>query len=171
MFFYILDIGNVGYFINGFQVKTLKRGACIGETALLYKKPREATIKSLQDTKLWFINNIIFQQVLSNVNRATTSTARAHLLKVPFYNLLTNEQQDSLAEGAYLMKYPKDFKFLAQSMSKSSLYVIQSGKIELRRMGKPVYTLKKGEFFGENNIYGRDKKIPVAFTAEETVVI
>ena len=38
-------------------------------------------------------------------------------------------------------------------------------------MGKPVYTLKKGEFFGENNIYGREKKIPVAFTAEETVVI
>ena len=69
------------------------------------------------------------------------------------------------------MKYPKDFKFLAQSMSKSSLYVIKSGKIELRRMGKPVYTLKKCEFFGENNIYGREKKIPVAFTAEETVVI
>jgi len=38
-------------------------------------------------------------------------------------------------------------------------------------MGRPVYTLKKGEFFGENNIYGREKKIPVAFTAEESVVI
>jgi len=69
------------------------------------------------------------------------------------------------------MRYPKDFKFLAQSQTVSSLFVIKSGKIELRRMGRPVYTLKKGEFFGENNIYGREKKIPVAFTAEESVVI
>jgi len=59
--------------------------------ALLYKKPVEATIKSLQESKLWFINNIIFQEVLSNVNRATTIIARTHLLKVPFYNLLTSE--------------------------------------------------------------------------------
>ena len=38
-------------------------------------------------------------------------------------------------------------------------------------MGKPVYTLKEGDFFGENNIYGKDKKIPVAFTVEESIVI
>lgn len=31
--------------------------------------------------------------------------------------------------------------------------------------------MQPGDFFGENNIYGKDKKIPVAFTVEETVVI
>ena len=54
---------------------------------------------------------------------------------------------------------------------KNSLFVVRSGKIELRKLGKPVYILEQGDFFGENNIYGRDKKIPIAFTVEETVVI
>jgi len=38
-------------------------------------------------------------------------------------------------------------------------------------MGKPVFTLTSGEFFGENNIYGPEKQIPVAFTVEETILI
>jgi len=38
-------------------------------------------------------------------------------------------------------------------------------------MGKPVYTLTAGEFFGENNVYGPEKQIPVAFTVEETILI
>lgn len=51
------------------------------------------------------------------------------------------------------------------------MHVIKSGKIELRRIGKTVFTLTTGDFFGENNIYGDEKKLPVAFTVEETVVI
>ena len=38
-------------------------------------------------------------------------------------------------------------------------------------MNKPVFNLQHGDYFGENNIYGPDKKIPMAFTTEETVVI
>ena len=53
----------------------------------------------------------------------------------------------------------------------NSLYVIKSGRIELRKLGKPVHNLTAGDYFGENKIYGREKKIPLAFTSEETVVI
>ena len=69
------------------------------------------------------------------------------------------------------MKYPKDTKLLQEFQINNSLYVIKSGRIELRKLGKPVHNLSKGDYFGENKIYGRDKKIPMAFTTEETVVI
>ena len=69
------------------------------------------------------------------------------------------------------MKYPKDTKLLQEYQQTNSLYVIQSGRIELRKLGNPVHNLSSGDYFGENNIYGREKKIPIAFTTEETIVI
>jgi len=38
-------------------------------------------------------------------------------------------------------------------------------------MGKPVFTLNAGDYFGESNIYGTPKKLPIAYTIEESVVI
>ena len=120
---------------------------------------------------MWYIDNFVFNKVLINISLSTAKTARALLLKVPFVQMLTDQQQDLLAEIAYVMKYPKDTKLLQEYQQTNSLYVIQSGRIELRKLGKPVHNLSSGDYFGENNIYGREKKIPIAFTTEETIVI
>ena len=85
--------------------------------------------------------------------------------------MLTSSQQDLLAEAAFVMKYPKDTRLLQEYHIVNSMYVIKSGRIELRKLGKPAFILTKGDYFGENNIYGREKKLPMAFTTEETVVI
>jgi len=74
-FFYILNKGSVSQIVNGYIIKELERGACIGETALLYKKPRAATYKCSEDTELWYLDNFVFNKVLNNINIATTKEA------------------------------------------------------------------------------------------------
>ena len=77
-------------FINGFEMKKLNPGACIGEKALLYKKPREATYKCLTDVFMWYIDNFVFNKVLISISLQTAIIARSLLLKVPFFQLLTS---------------------------------------------------------------------------------
>jgi len=43
---------------------------------LLYKKPRAATYKCSEDTELWYIDNFVFNEVLNNINIATTAEAK-----------------------------------------------------------------------------------------------
>ena len=54
--------------VNGFEIKKLEVGACIGELALLYKKPREASYKCSMDSKMWYMDNFIFNKVLINIS-------------------------------------------------------------------------------------------------------
>ena len=64
---------------------------------------------------MWYLDNFIFQKIINNINIETTQDARKFLMKVPFYKMLNVEQQDILAQAAYIMKYPKDTKFLQEN--------------------------------------------------------
>ena len=62
---YVVLGGKVGVFDGPKQIATLKVGETFGEMALLSHEPRTATVRAMEDTKLFILNEHIFQKLLT----------------------------------------------------------------------------------------------------------
>jgi len=54
-------------FCNSEKIGKVKIGNGIGELALLYSKPRSASILATKDCKLWFIDRNTFKSTVSSI--------------------------------------------------------------------------------------------------------
>ena len=57
--------GNVGIFDGEKQIATLSVGDSFGEMSLLSHEPRSATVKALEDTSLFSLDEAVFQKLLT----------------------------------------------------------------------------------------------------------
>ena len=63
-FFYVVESGKAVVIVNGKKVGTVTAGQSFGELALMYNAPRAATIKVVEETKLWKLDRLSFQTIL-----------------------------------------------------------------------------------------------------------
>lgn len=62
---YVVLGGKVGVFDGSKQIATLSSGETFGEMSLISQEPRTATVIALEDTKLFVMNEHLFQKLLT----------------------------------------------------------------------------------------------------------
>ena len=151
---------------------TLSTGDSFGETALIEKGPRTASIITLTQTAVFEISREGFEKFLaSNTENREKITGKIRLGKM----LLASSVFSFMSQKqiSYLIKNLKPEKIQAgtivfkQGDEGNKFYLIQEGNIHLERFDNSLKTLdiilKPGNFFGEMALV---KNIPRTATAE-----
>lgn len=158
--FYVVEEGEYVVTLNqgGKDVEILKyttqggANPCFGELALMYSKPRAATVTAVTDGVLWAMDRRSFRSILmkSSAVSLTRTLRSVEVLKSLSVGQL-QRLQDLLTEVTF-----KEGDFvIKQGESSENLYIISEGRVRITRKEDPkseakqVMELGQGQYFGE----------------------
>ena len=151
---------------------TLSTGDSFGETALIEKGPRTASIITLSQTAVFEISREDFEKFLaSNTENREKITGKIRLGKMllasSVFSFMSQKQISYLIKNLKPEKIKAGTVVFKQGDEGNKFYLIQEGNIHLERFDNSLKTLdiilKPGNFFGEMALV---KNIPRTATAE-----
>ena len=171
--FYVLDDGELKVTIEQddlnieiMQYKPNPTGAnpCFGELALMYSKPRAATVTALTDGCLWEIDRRSFREILK---KSSTKNLMRTLRSVEVFKSLSVHQLQRLSEKLTEAKYEPGQYVIRQGEEGSTFYIISDGKAIITKCNDPVNapdvvmqvaTIRDGQYFGERAILNSETR-------------
>ena len=177
--FYVVDKGE--YVVTlaqaGKEIEILRyttqggSNPCFGELALMYSKPRAATVTAATDGVLWAMDRKSFRQILmkSSAVSLTRTLRSVEVLKSLSVGQL-QRLQDLLSEVTYK---PDEF-VIRQGENSENLYIIADGRVRITRKEKPsdaeaklVMELGQGQYFGERALLTSEPRAANVIAAGE----
>ena len=79
----------------------------------------------------------------------TLADVSSALGTVPLFHAFSKRQLKMIAESGREYKYKSGYKLVGEGATGDRFYLILDGKVEIRKGGKVLATLSKGQFFGE----------------------
>ncbi|KAL4488509.1 hypothetical protein ABPG72_013077 [Tetrahymena utriculariae] len=156
--YFVIEKGECQIIINGDVKKTLQHGQCFGELALLYGAPRSASVKALGVCGFWAIDRNTFKKAIAEVVHREYSENRSFIDKIKFFNSMTNEQKDSIANVLITQVFKKGEVIVADGDMASSYYIIKKGKVAIYKDDKMIREMGVGETFGEQALFENSKR-------------
>jgi len=169
--FYVLDDGElkVTILIGGLNVEILQykpnpTGAnpCFGELALMYAKPRGATVTAQTDGFMWELDRRSFREVLKKSSKGSLMRT---LRGVDLFKPLSVNQLQKLAEKMKEERYEPNQFVIKQGEEGNTFYIISEGKAvitkndpEFPERGKELATIYDGMYFGERAILNSETR-------------
>jgi len=166
--FYVVDAGEFTVYIDqgGQSVEILKytttggNNPCFGELALMYSKPRAATVKADVDGVLWAMDRRSFRAILMKSSSASlTKTLRSvEVLKSLSVGQLQRLQdllsEETFKEGAAIIR---------QGDASECLYILAEGRVQVTRReagGEDKYLMDMGPgtYFGERALLNSEPR-------------
>ena len=141
-----------------------------GELALMYGKPRAATVIACEDGELWALDRKTFKACLM---KSSSKKLVKTLKNVEVLSSLSKSQLRRLADILTEVKYQDGDVIIRQGDDGDSFYVLLSGNVECTinpkpedaegelapaREGKVVLTLEPGGYFGERALLQSEKR-------------
>lgn len=129
---FIIENGDVEVVVNGETVRHLRRGAVVGEIAMLYDAPRNASIRCLTYTSCYFLARRDFKSI-QEITAATNVARRTEWMhglpefsvlgNMELYRIVQSLQQVELKEGDFLYE---------EGRLTNRIYVIETGTAEAK---------------------------------------
>lgn len=150
-FFYIVENGQVEFYVNGTKVSTSGAGSSFGELALMYNSPRAATVVASTDCGLWCLDRLTFRKILLGRSFKKRILYDEFLKKVPILSKLTTYDRAKLADALNTKFYSKGDVIIKEGDVGENFYFIEYGSALVLKKGHndPLTTLQKGDYFGE----------------------
>ena len=134
-------------------IRTLAPGDTFGELGLIAGAPRAATVRPIQDSQLFEVDESTFDRLLADMVHVpdfepTLQQAAELRALPPFASLGSTEIALILDHGGWLNVAPGEV-FVEQGQPGDAFYVIGSGQVAVIRDDQVVNTLGPGNHFGE----------------------
>jgi CRP-like cAMP-binding protein len=161
--FYVVDSGEYIVTIkqDGKEVEILRyttaggTNPCFGELALMYSKPRAATVKAAKDGVLWAMDRRSFRNILmKSTGRSIMKTLRS----VDVLKSLSVGQLQRLCDVLTEVTYDDGEYVIKQGETSDTFYIIVEGKAVCTKRNDPanmsekpqhLMELGEGQYFGE----------------------
>lgn len=149
---------------NGVCIKTFGPGVVFGELAILYKARRFASIKVTTDAFVWALDRKIFQKIMMK----TGSQEREQNIKfLSSVKVLKGLPEDALHRVGDLLKrefYATGSTIIRQGDHGDKFYIIRGGSVTVTKRSSTgevriVGMLKRGEYFGEQALLNKDRRL------------
>ena len=95
----------------------------------------------------------------------------AGLRKSPLLASLSDRQLQRLARSAKVRDLPADTVIVAQGKQGVGFYVVLEGRVNVRKDGRVVASLGRGDFFGELALFEEYRRSADVVTTEPTTVV
>ena len=166
--FYILRQGTCDIIINGEKKNTLEKGSYFGDSAILYGTNREYTVKSSTDCYVWIMEKKNFKKVIEHILHITYEDNNANINKLPLFSVLSNDQKSKLSNNIYRETHLEKKTIFDNGNISNCVYVLKDGNIQLKKDGKLLKSLVKGDYFGTLEVLSNSNRITEAVPKEKT---
>lgn len=157
---YLVLEGEVELRIGGSPVATVGSGAVMGEMAILESQPRSAMAVAVGDVRLLPVNRSRFVELVKGNPEFARTVLRTLAHRLRRMNMAAGGLSGpGVATGsttARLLAATRGFTGFAagatifdEGVPGTSMFIVQSGTVEIRVAGNPVGTVTTGGFFGE----------------------
>ncbi|MBI4616133.1 MAG: cyclic nucleotide-binding domain-containing protein [Planctomycetes bacterium] len=136
------------------------RGDLVGERALLTRRPRMATIRAAEDSRLWRIQAEDLEGLLARHPELRESLTvyfeqiglRTFLKAVAPFAPLPPEKVRLLASRIERHEVPGEKTIVVEGEPGDSMYFVSSGEGTIYSHGRPLRALMAGSYFGERSL-------------------
>ena len=153
-FWYIIQKGQVDYFVDGTKKKTFSSGECFGEFALMNDCPLEGTVKATTECELWVLNKEVFEKMKNHLYNYKENNDFLKNLKLPISDKIKFNMADFLLKNIYKARDT----ICKEGDPSTCLYIIKDGEVNFLKNGNVVRTAKRSEFFGEDGLFEPHKR-------------
>lgn len=149
-FFYVVESGEVSFYVNGIKVSSSGPGSSFGELALMYNSPRAATALAETDLVLWALDRLTFRRILLAKTSRKRQLYESFLKEVPVLSRLSSYERSKLADALETETYQPGNAVIKEGEVGENFYLIESGEANVLKEGEGVVShLKRGDYFGE----------------------
>jgi cAMP-dependent protein kinase regulator len=147
--YYVMKKGQCKIVDNGVVVRQVQESEGFGELALLYNRPRCATVLAETDCELWRLDRTTFRVILVTSAIERRSRYVDFLSKIPLLSSLDDRARQSLADTLQMRQYKNDEVVVKQGDKGTEFFIIEKGTAEVLHNGEKVDVLREGDYFGE----------------------
>ena len=169
--FYILRQGTCDVIINDEKKDTLQKGSYFGDTALLYGTCREYTLRTSTDCYVWVMEKKNFKKVIEHILHITYEDNNNNIGKLPIFGIASQDQKIKLANNIYRETHLEDKTIYEKGRMSNCIYILKDGSVHLKKDGKLMKTLGKGECFGTLEVICNSNRITDAIAKEKTHIL
>ena len=166
--FYILRQGTCDIIINGEKKEILQKGNYFGDTAILYGTNREYTVKTSTDCYVWIMEKKNFKKVIEHILHITYEDNNSNIGKISLFSIASHDQKIKLANNIYRETHLENKSIFDKGNISNCIYILKDGSINLKKDGKIIRTLTKGECFGALEAIANSNRITEASAKEKT---
>ena len=166
--FYILRQGTCDIIVNGEKKETLQKGNYFGDTAILYGTNREYTVKASTDCFVWIMEKKNFKKVIEHILHITYEDNNTNIGKISLFSVASHDQKIKLANNIYRETHLENKTIFNKGNISNCIYILKDGGINLKKDGKVIRTLTKGECFGVLECIANSNRITEAVPKEKT---
>lgn len=150
-YFYMIESGQVDFYVNGTKVNSSNEGSSFGELALMYNSPRAATaIASSDSVTCWALDRATFRRILLEGTFNRRLMYEDFLKDVELLKGLSNQERSKLADALNTEIYHKGDKIVVEGEQGENFYFIESGNCQIsKKNGGIISNISKGDYFGE----------------------
>ena len=131
------------------QKKILREGDTFGELALLERKKRTETVKTIEFSILYQLDGKIFREIVKNINKKELNSRLEFISLVPIFNSIKNIELNSLASSMLKCTYDNEEIIFKKGDIGDSLFIIKDGEVNCEINNNIIRVLKSKDFFGE----------------------
>ncbi|KAJ8882012.1 hypothetical protein PR048_018500 [Dryococelus australis] len=137
-------------------------GKAFGELAILYNCTRTASIRVVNDAKVWVLDRRVFQQIMMRTGLQRLEDNINFLRSVPLLKDLSSDVLAKIADALEVEFYPAGAHIIRQGASGDTFFIISAGSVKVtqrlagRREDEDIRTLQRGDYFGEQALLKED---------------
>jgi len=134
-------------------LRVLGRGESFGELGLVDGNARAATVRPVEDSELFIVDEATFDRLLSDTihlpNFRPTLQAVAELRQIPALASLAGEDLAALLDHGEWVNVAPGATIIEQGDEGDAFYALRAGHVEVIKDGALTATLGPGAYFGE----------------------
>jgi cGMP-dependent protein kinase len=166
--FYILRQGTCDTIVNGEKKDILQKGNYFGDIAILYGINRENTVKTSTDCYVWIMEKKNFKKVIEHILHITYEDNNSNINKIPLFTVLSNDQKTKLGNNLYRETHFENKTIFGKGNISNCIYILKDGNITLKKDGKQIKSLQKGDYCGVLEVLANSNRITEAVPKEKT---
>jgi len=185
--FYVVGEGQFNIIIDDNKIAEKHSGQCVGEVALMFDQPRNATVVAEGDSVVWELSRDVFREALSSFVRVKNEEMQEFLKKVPSFNMMTDREISSLVAAFDRLELPSNTIIIQEGDTPneySKCYVLKEGTVtwskdEENHKHKPAHqrpsvfegTLNAPTLFGELALLNNEPRAATITTVTECIIL
>lgn len=151
--FYIIESGAFEIYVNNNLVGSYDNQGFFGELALMYNKPRAATIVATTEGKLWALGRHTFKSIVSKYAFYKRKMYEGLLENMPIFKSINSYERMNIADALVSREFKHGETIIKQGEKGTCMYFVESGMVrcemELDGKVKEIKICYKGDYFGE----------------------
>ena len=166
--FYILRQGTCDIIVNGEKKDIVEKGNYFGDSAIIYGTNREFTIKAATDCFVYLMEKKNFKKVIEHILHITYEDNNNSINKLQIFSVATHDQKIKLSNNIYRETHLEKKTIFNQGNISNCIYILKDGNIQLKKDGKIIKSLVKGDCLGAMEVLANSNRITEAVAKEKT---